>query len=65
MADLFCPDEEFTPADKLNAVQRELGYRKRVYGRLVHEGKMKRETATREIQVFESIADDYWKKVNG
>lgn len=62
MADLFCPDE-FTHADKLASVEREIGFRKRVYARRVAENKMKQETADREIAIFEAIAADYRRAV--
>jgi chorismate mutase len=58
MADLFCGDE-FTPADKLKSVERELGYRRRVYARRVAEMKMRQGDADREIAIFEAIAADY------
>lgn len=58
MADLFSSDE-FTPSDKLKAVEREIGFRKRVYERKVAERKMTREVADREIAVMEAIAADY------
>jgi hypothetical protein len=58
MADLFCADE-FTPSDKLRSVERELGYRRRVFPRRVAMDKMKQADADREIAVFEAIAADY------
>lgn len=62
MADLFCTDE-FTPTDKLNAVERELGYRRRVFPRRVAEGKMRQADATLQLAVFEAIATDYRRRV--
>lgn len=64
MADLFCSDE-FTPADKLKSVERELGYRRRVFPRRVEMGKMKQADADREIALFEAIAEDYRKRLDG
>lgn len=58
MSDLFCADE-FTPSDKLKAVEREIGLREFVYRRRVAEGKMKEEDAKREIGVMKAIAEDY------
>lgn len=58
MADLFC-DDRFVPSDKLKALERELGYRRRVFPRRVAEGKMKQADADREIAIFEAIAADY------
>jgi hypothetical protein len=49
----------FTAAEKLAAVMRELGFRRRVYARRVAEGKMTQQQSDREIGVFEAIAKDY------
>ena len=49
----------FTPAVKLQCVERELSYRRRVYARLVAAGKMKSDQAEREIMLMESIVEDY------
>jgi hypothetical protein len=38
---------------------REVGYRKRVYARLVEAGKMKAENAARGIAIMEAIMADY------
>jgi hypothetical protein len=62
MADLFCADE-FTPADKLKAAEREVGLREYVYRRRVAEGKMDEAEAKREIGVMKAIAEDYRKRV--
>jgi len=48
-----------TAEAKLASVERELGYRKRVYPRLVAGGRMKQDNADYEIGVFEEIAADY------
>ena len=48
-----------TTADKLHCVERELGYRRRVYDRLVCRGKMTELHARREIALMEAIAEDY------
>jgi hypothetical protein len=63
MPDLFNPDVEFTPADKLKSVERELAYRRRVYERLKAAGKIRPALADREIAVMEAIAADYRKQV--
>lgn len=49
----------FTASDKLTAIERELGYRRRVFARRVEERRMKQSQADHEIAVFEAIADDY------
>ena len=49
----------FTAEEKLEAVRRELSYRRRVYRRRVDEGKMTQALADRQIAIFEAIADDY------
>lgn len=46
-------------ADKLKAVQRELGFRRRVYARRVTEGKMTQALSDEQIGVFEAIEADY------
>lgn len=48
-----------TAADKLQCAERELRYRRRVYGRLVERGKMTSALAEREIELMEAIALDY------
>lgn len=49
----------FTAQDKLEAVERELAFRRRVYQRRVADGKMTQQLASRQIAVFEAIAADY------
>jgi hypothetical protein len=49
--------------DKLRAVEREIKYRRRVYGRLVEEGRMIRAKADEGIAIMEAIAEDYREKV--
>ncbi|SIO49647.1 hypothetical protein SAMN05443247_06507 [Bradyrhizobium erythrophlei] len=48
-----------TAADKLECAERELRYRRRVYGRLVERGKMTKGQSERELQLMEAIAEDY------
>ncbi len=55
----------FTNTEKLAAIQRELGYRRRVYERRVAEGKMSKALADEQIAVFEQIASDYQKLTEG
>jgi hypothetical protein len=45
--------------DKLQCVVRELGYRHRVYPRLVANKKMSQTQADRELKLMEAIAEDY------
>jgi hypothetical protein len=45
--------------DKLQCVVRELGYRNRVYPRMVEQKKMSRTQADYELRVMESIVEDY------
>jgi hypothetical protein len=54
---------DFTPEDKLRAVEREIMMRKRVYTRYVQEGKMKQHQADQGIAVMEAIAEDYAREV--
>jgi len=48
-----------TDEDKLAAVKRELGYRRRVYPRWIENGKMTQKLADEQIAVFEAIEADY------
>lgn len=50
----------FTAQQKLEAVERELGFRRRVYARRVEE-----RIADEQIAVFEAIAADYREKAAG
>lgn len=50
---------DITAAEKLFEAKREVGYRERVYARLVAEGKMKAANAARGIAVMKAIAADY------
>lgn len=49
----------YTKADKLAAIEREIRQRKRVYPRLIAQGKMTDGFAAAQIAVMEAIADDY------
>ena len=50
---------EYSTADKLKAVNREIAFRVRVYGRRVAEGKMSKSKADYEIEIMKAIANDY------
>ncbi len=50
--------------DKLACAQREIKQRRRVYARLVANGRMKQAAADREIALMASIAEDYRKKTD-
>lgn len=64
MPDLFNPTAEFTASDKLACAEREVKFRRRVYGIRVAEGKMKKAMAKREIACMEAIAADYRQQAN-
>lgn len=51
----------FTNQQKLDAVKRELGYRRHVYARRVAAGQMTQAKADHEIGVMEAIVEDYEK----
>lgn len=55
----------FTNRDKLEAVERELKNRARVYPRLVEQGKMSQRFADLQIAIMTEIGADYRKKVEG
>ncbi|WP_338822137.1 hypothetical protein WDM22_38625 [Bradyrhizobium septentrionale] len=48
-----------TAMEKLRCVERELGYRRRVYTRLVERGKMSEPQRHQEIKLMEAILEDY------
>ena len=50
-----------TPAEKLACVRRELALRRNVYPGLVQRGKLKRDQATREIEIMTAIVEDMEK----
>ena len=45
--------------EKLEAIRRELGYRRRVYARRVELNQMTQKLADRQIELFEAIEKDY------
>ncbi len=51
----------FTSEQKRKAVERELGYRRRVYPRRIESGQMTQRLADEQIAIFEAIAADYAK----
>lgn len=53
----------FTERDKLAGIERELGYRRKIFPGRVEAGKMPQETADRQIALFEQIAEDYRERV--
>lgn len=50
---------EISAAAKMTEARREVGYRRRVYARLVADGRMKADEADRRIAVMAAIGDDY------
>ncbi|MBR0753475.1 hypothetical protein JQ604_14905 [Bradyrhizobium jicamae] len=48
-----------TAAQKLQCIERELSYRRRVYARLVARGKMSELERIEEMRLMEAIRDDY------
>ncbi|MCC6918921.1 MAG: hypothetical protein IT548_06935 [Alphaproteobacteria bacterium] len=49
----------FTREAKREAIERELGMRRRVYPRWVEKGRMSQRQADKEIAVMEAILTDY------
>lgn len=49
----------FSARDLAKAIERELGYRRRVFPRRVDDGKMKQADADLQIAMFEQIRDRY------
>lgn len=56
---------DFTAQKKLDAIERELGFRRRVYARRVAEKLMTQKLADEQIAVFEAIARDYRNQAVG
>ena len=52
-------NRSFTAAEKFQCLLRESGLRKRVYPRLIEQGKLTKEKADRELAIMESIVEDY------
>lgn len=49
----------YTAEQKHKAIERELHYRRRVFPRLVSQGKMTQGAAAEQIALFEAISADY------
>jgi len=49
----------FTAGEKLEAIRRELAYRRRVYPRRIAAENMTQRLADRQIAIFEELAADY------
>lgn len=47
----------FTIEDQVACVEREIRQRHRVYGRLVSSGKLRKETADREIAAMQAVLE--------
>ena len=50
---------DYTTADKLKEVERELYFRRRVYKGMIERNQMTRKTADKQIAIMEAIAEDY------
>jgi hypothetical protein len=53
------PSPSFTTAEKHREARREVHYRKRVYARMVADGRMKKADADRFIDLMRAIEQDY------
>ena len=54
---------KFTLEEKLKEVEREIGQRHRVYPKLIGRGKLRAETAQRQIAIMSAIAEDLRDKI--
>lgn len=54
-------EPQYTFDEKLEAVKRELSFRRHVYPRRIQNGSMTRELASRQIRIMEQIVADYEK----
>lgn len=55
----------YTNEEKLEALRRELKFRRRVYVRKIEEGTMSPEFAKEQIDIFTAIAEDYERLCDG
>lgn len=55
----------YTAKQKLDAINRELGFRRTVYARRVAEKKMSQQLMDEQIGIFEAIRDDYEQQAAG
>jgi len=55
----------YSAEDKLAAIEREIAYRRRVYPRLITEGKLSQFQADRQIAIMVEISADYVAKTKG
>jgi hypothetical protein len=53
--------DDFTALQKMEAAEREVKQRMRVYPRLISQGKMTREQATYQTDIMRAIARDYFQ----
>ena len=66
MSDLFGEPQmaDISDRQKLESIRREIKYRRRVYPRLVDQGKMRKRKADDEILIFKAIERDYMRRVS-
>jgi hypothetical protein len=57
--------EQFTAAEKLDCLKRELTMRRHVFPRRVKQSSMSQAKANREIALIEAMIDDYRIAVEG
>lgn len=49
----------YSTEQKLKAIEREIVWRKRVYPRRIEDGKMTKQAAEFQLDIFRAIASDY------
>jgi hypothetical protein len=54
---------EFSDADKLKSLKRELFLRERVYPRRIAERKMTEQQAQHELEIMKAIVEDYEERL--
>jgi len=50
---------QFSAAEKRREMEREIGWRRSVYARMVHDGKMTQVESDRRIAIVAAIIEDY------
>lgn len=57
------PAAHYGDDEKLKAIKREIGWRKRVYKARVEMGHMTQKESDYQVKIFEQIAEDYEAKI--
>lgn len=56
--------DDYTTAEKLKEVERELYYRRRIYPKWIATNALTQKMAAKQIAIMEAIAEDYRRQVD-